>query len=138
MQLIPPSPIFLDNETLEEPQEPLALDQVLLLDRLRRLRAEGAIGAIRHGVVGLKAELASDDSRLRRAASAAATITFMPDYLDAELDQIAAAYTLDRARYYLDRFIKSVTEVRTGAINDINLNRWKEYEDIYTDSLWLV
>jgi hypothetical protein len=137
MQLITPSPIFLDDETLEEPQEPLALDQALLLDRLRRLRAEGAIGAIRHGIAGLKAEIASD-GRMRKMTNVGATISFMPDYLDAELDQIAAAYTLDRARYYLDRFIKSVTEVRTGAINDINLNRWKEYEDIYTDSLWLV
>jgi DNA modification methylase len=55
-----------------------------------------------------------------------------------ELDQIAAAYTVERARYYVDRLVKGVTEVRTGAVNDINLNRWKEYEDIYTDSLWLV
>src|SRR4051794_35451212 len=113
MQLITPSPIFLDDETLEEPQEPLALDQALLLDRLRQLRAEGAIGAIRHGVASLKAEIASD-GRMRKTANVGASISFMPDYLDAELDQIAAAFTLDRARYYLDRFIKSVTEVRTG------------------------
>ena len=38
----------------------------------------------------------------------------------------------------LKRFVKGITEVKTGAVNDINLNRWKEYEDIYTDSLWLV
>ena len=40
--------------------------------------------------------------------------------------------------YYVDRLIKGVSEVRTGAINDINLNRWKEYDDIQTDSLWLI
>jgi DNA modification methylase len=34
--------------------------------------------------------------------------------------------------------IKSVTEVRTSPINDINLNRWKEYEHIITDSLWVI
>jgi hypothetical protein len=65
-------------------------------------------------------------------------VTFMPDYLQSELDQIAASLTIERARYYIDRFMKGVTEIRTGAINEINLNRWKEYEDIYTDSLWLV
>ncbi|KPV48662.1 DNA methyltransferase, partial [Kouleothrix aurantiaca] len=59
-------------------------------------------------------------------------------YTRAELAQIRAAYTVERARYYIGRLIKSVTEVRTGAVNDINLNRWKEYEDIYTDSLWVV
>ena len=26
---------------------------------------------------------------------------------------------------------------KTGKINDINLNRWKEYEEIITDSLWI-
>lgn len=28
--------------------------------------------------------------------------------------------------------------MRTSTINDINLNRWKEYEEIYTDSLWII
>jgi DNA modification methylase len=28
--------------------------------------------------------------------------------------------------------------VKTGKINDLNLNRWKEYDDIITDSLWVM
>ena len=63
---------------------------------------------------------------------------FAQGYLMGELDQIADAHTAERALYYVERLIKGVSEVRTVAINDINLNRWKEYEDIYTDSLWIV
>ena len=43
-----------------------------------------------------------------------------------------------RARYYLDRLRRGATEVRTTAVNDINLNRWKEYDDVLTDSLWVM
>ncbi|MDR1592539.1 MAG: site-specific DNA-methyltransferase [Prevotellaceae bacterium] len=59
-------------------------------------------------------------------------------YLLAELDQIAATLTLERTKYYLKRLIKALEKVKTGKINDINLNRWKEYDDIFTDSLWLL
>jgi len=55
-----------------------------------------------------------------------------------ELDQIERTKTLPRARYYLDRLKRSLIEVNTGKINDINLNRWKEYNSIITDSLWLL
>lgn len=60
------------------------------------------------------------------------------NYFRAELDQIARSRTRERALYYVERLIKSLTEIRTSEINDINLNRWKEYGDIYTDSLWIV
>lgn len=59
-------------------------------------------------------------------------------YLIDALDQIVAARSLERARYYVARLIRSLTEERTTPLNDINLNRWKEYTDIITDSLWLI
>ncbi|HSP86634.1 MAG TPA: DNA methyltransferase, partial [Ignavibacteriaceae bacterium] len=55
-----------------------------------------------------------------------------------ELTQIINTYTLERSKYYLKRLIKSLSEEKTGKINDLNLNRWKEYEDILTDSLWVL
>jgi hypothetical protein len=55
-----------------------------------------------------------------------------------ELDQIREAHTLERARYYLQRLRKSVQELRVNRLNDINLARWKEYEHVLTDSLWLM
>ena len=33
---------------------------------------------------------------------------------------------------------KSLAKIQTKKINEINLNRWKEYDDIITDSLWLI
>jgi len=55
-----------------------------------------------------------------------------------DLDQILSSKTLDRAKYYLKRTLKALTKVKTNKINDINLNRWKNYQDIITDSLWLI
>lgn len=60
------------------------------------------------------------------------------DYLRKELIQIQEAQTLERTKYYIQRLIKSLTEIKTSKINDLNLNRWKEYDDILTDSLWIM
>jgi|HigsolmetaAR202D_1030399.scaffolds.fasta_scaffold00732_11 DNA modification methylase len=65
-------------------------------------------------------------------------VQFGKPYLIAELNQILESFSIERAHYYIERLIKSVREVRTNGINDINLNRWKQYEDIYTDSLWQI
>src|SRR5439155_1481128 len=87
MQLISPIPLFFDD-LIAEPQEPIALDKQQLLDRLRRLKAAGAIGELRRGVAGLKAEIDSPDSSLRAVTNDSSGVTFMPDYLQAEFDQI--------------------------------------------------
>jgi len=54
-----------------------------------------------------------------------------------ELKQILQTRTIERTRYYLNRLIKSLEIQKEGKINDLNLNRWKEYPDIITDSLWI-
>jgi DNA modification methylase len=59
-------------------------------------------------------------------------------YLLNELDQIYQANTVDRIHYYINRLIKSFTEIKQGKYNDLNLNHWKKYDDILTDSLWLI
>lgn len=64
--------------------------------------------------------------------------TVQKDLLQRELNQILETRTVERTKYYLNRLIKSLVEQKTGKINDINLNRWKEYDDIITDSLWLI
>jgi len=53
------------------------------------------------------------------------------------LNQIIQAQTIERAKYYIARLKKSLTETKESKINDLNLNRWKEYRDILTDSLWI-
>jgi hypothetical protein len=65
-------------------------------------------------------------------------VVLRQDILVQELDQILAARTVKRARYYLSRMRRGILEVRTSDLNDINLNRWKAYDDIRTDSLWVI
>jgi DNA modification methylase len=59
-------------------------------------------------------------------------------FLNAELEQILKTRTIERTKYYISRLIKSLSEIKPGKVNDLNLNRWKEYEDIITDSLWVL
>ena len=60
------------------------------------------------------------------------------NFLAGELNQILETQTLERTKYYLNRLIKGLVETKTGKINDLNLNRWKEYDDLITDSLWII
>jgi DNA modification methylase len=55
-----------------------------------------------------------------------------------ELQQIGETRTIERTKYYIKRLIKAFTKVKTSKINDINLHQWKEYDDILTDSLWVL
>ena len=59
-------------------------------------------------------------------------------YLSEELQQISESQTIERSKYYIKRLIKSLSEIKTGKHNDLNLNRWKEYNDIITDSIWIL
>jgi DNA modification methylase len=58
--------------------------------------------------------------------------------LISELNQILESQTLERAKYYLKRLENGFQKVRTSKVNDINLSRWKEYDEIITDSLWIL
>jgi len=66
------------------------------------------------------------------------TISLRKDVLISELDQILEARTFQRAKYYLDRLKAGAEKVKTNKINDINLLRWKEYDKVITDSLWIL
>ena len=60
------------------------------------------------------------------------------EFLIGEINQILVTHTLERTKYYIKRLKKSLTETKQSIINDLNLNRWKEYDDIITDSLWIL
>jgi DNA methylase len=80
-------------------------------------------------------------SNARKASDAGANrnaICLRRDVLASELDQILEARTIERAKYYLKRLERGAKHVRTSAINDINLLRWKEHEEVLTDSLWVL
>jgi hypothetical protein len=102
----------------------------VFLGGLRALRSVGSMAEVRRAVAALKAQLRIDASAQEAAPAA--------EFLAARLDQIAASRTLERARYYLERLERSLSAARTNGVNDINLNRWQDYTDILTDSLWLI
>jgi len=58
-------------------------------------------------------------------------------YLIEDINQILETKTIERTKYYINRLKKGISIIKTNKINDINLNRWKEYDDIITDSLWI-
>jgi DNA modification methylase len=64
-------------------------------------------------------------------------IEYSSKLFEKELDQILKTKTIERTKYYLKRLVKSLSEKKVGKINDLNLNRWKEYDDLKTDSLWI-
>jgi len=66
------------------------------------------------------------------------TVSLRRDVLISELKQILEARTIGRAKYYLKRLENGVRKIKTNKVSDINLLRWKEYEEIITDSLWVL
>jgi len=65
------------------------------------------------------------------------TVSLRRDTLTSELNQVLKSQTIERAKYYLKRLENGIQGIKTSKINDINLLRWKEYENIITDSLWI-
>ncbi len=55
-----------------------------------------------------------------------------------DLRQIQNTRTIERTKHYIRRLMKSITDIKPSALNDLNLNRWKEYKDLITDSLWML
>ncbi len=99
----------------------MVLDDVI--KKLRELAGSASLADVREGLGGLKEAVREVDPA---------------PWLVGDLDQVGESLTLERARYYLRRMEKSLTRVRTGRVNDLNLNRWKEYDDVFTDSLWVM
>lgn len=118
--------------------ESLRLSKRHLLDALGRMDAADTTTALREQAAALREQIGRAGGALHTPASDGDALICSWRVLAAELAQIEEAQTLDRARYYVERLARGVREVRTAPINDINLNRWKEYDDILTDSLWQV
>ncbi|PIV52687.1 MAG: DNA methyltransferase [Elusimicrobia bacterium CG_4_10_14_0_8_um_filter_37_32] len=79
-----------------------------------------------------------DNIGILNISSNGGTAKIKKNILLEDLTQIADAQTLERAKYYINRLKKGLTEVKNSKINDFNLNRWKEYDDILTGSLWIL
>lgn len=121
--------------------KPIILNKAKLLELIQGIAKEKDISKIRESTFDLEKQLenAKADTRgLFNISENGDTIKLNQRYLFNELNQIMETHTLERGRYYLGRLAKAISEYRTNKINDINLNLWKEYTDIITDSLWIL
>ena len=127
-------------EYTPEASEPaLRFNRLALLEALQSIIALEHTPQLREHVIMLHAELRNPHSPIRNTLSGIQVVSFTLSYLQSELNQIATALTLERAHYYAERLRRAIEEEpRCAPINDINLNRWKEYGDILTDSLWQI
>lgn len=109
-----------------------------LVPALERLRNAPTLPHLQQATNELKEALRDPQHPIHARDDERSFVEFSRTYFSAELAQIATALSMERGVYYVERLLKGVTQARTSPINNINLNRWKEYDDILTDSLWMV
>lgn len=115
------------------------MEQTAIVNRILDLRQEDSLVSIRTTARSLRGQIELEPvESVAHARQGGDVVRISRQFLLGELEQIAASQTLERAQYYLKRLEKGVTEERTNGENDINLNRWKEYSDVLTDSLWIL
>lgn len=121
--------------------KPLIINKSKILALTEKLKVEESVESLRNSVLDLESNLRSlknDKVGVLNIDLNGDTISISQKFVFEQLNQIVESQTLDRAKYYVERFEKAITQIRTSKINDINLNRWKEYDDIRTDSLWII
>mgnify|MGYP000887308934 CR=1 FL=1 len=114
------------------------LDKDTVVSQIARCRAETEVAPLQERLSVFEALVKEAPVSHAHLPDGDGRVSVRRDVLLEDLAQIRAARTVRRAHYYLDRLGRAVCEVRTGAVNDINLNRWKEYDEVLTDSLWIV
>jgi DNA modification methylase len=120
---------------------PLFVNKTKFIEAIQQFKEQDNLSKLRFAVLDLQSNLQSvkdDKIGVLNIHSNGDTVKISQKHLLEQLDQIADSQTLERAKYYTERLEKAMTEIRNNKINDINLNRWKEYEDIWTDSLWMI
>ncbi len=117
------------------------LNKEKFVEILRECHAITDFSLLKNKVVTLKTVIASpkkDREGILNIDSNGDTVSLRKDVLISELNQILEAQTIGRAKYYLKRLENGVQKIRTNKVSDINLLRWKEYDEIITDSLWVL
>ena len=54
------------------------------------------------------------------------------------LEHSIGARSSERVDHYARKALDSINKIKNNRINDLNLARWKDYEEIITDSLWIM
>ncbi len=116
------------------------INQDMFLDVLSKIEAINESIKLKletNKIIGIIQNPRKDNIGILNISSNGETAKIKKDILLEDLTQIANAQTLERAKYYIARLKKGLTEIKNSKINDLNLNRWKEYDDILTESLWI-
>ncbi len=121
----------------------LVMDRVRFSEVLEEAESSDRLVTLRNVIRRLRAIIESPKSDREtiireRPDAEGCTVIVRRDILLSELDQILEARTIERAKYYVRRLRAGILGTKTNHINEINLLRWKEYDDIITDSLWIL
>ena len=119
----------------------IILNKPKFLEMIEAAYNQASLASLREKIFTLRRHLSTfktDREGLLNIGTNGDTVQINQKYLFGELKQIVNAQTLDRSKYYLHRLAQAIAEQKTNSINDLNLNRWKEYSDIITDSLWVL
>ncbi len=131
--------LFEDIEAVPSGYGSVHFDRDELIHLLSELRTQEDIAVLRNKTRELKRRIdLCDPAVLTDGRSDGNVVSLRKDVVSSELSQILEARTIERAKYYVKRLELGVKKVKTSAINDINLHRWKEYTEIITDSLWVL
>ena len=131
---------FEDIEVFPLSQSPIILNKERFIQILTEISTLQDLNSLKNRIITLKAIInnhRSDKEGILNIDTNGDTIFIRKDVLTSELDQILESQTPERAKYYLKRLKEGEQRVKTSKINDINLLRWKEYDEIITDSLWI-
>ena len=119
--------IIVDKERLVH-----ILDTIESIERLNLLKSK---------IMALKDVISSptsDENGVLNIDAIENKVSLRKDVFVSELEQILESHTINRAKYYLRRLKSSIRGIKTSNLNDINLLRWKDYDGIITDSLWVL
>lgn len=119
----------------------IIINQNLFLDflsKIQELKENNEIKSQIHKIIDIIKNPRKDNFGLLNISLNGDTAKINKEVFLEDLNQIVEAQTTERAKYYINRLKKSLIEIKTSKINDLNLNRWKEYNDILTDSLWIL
>jgi len=134
--------LFVDLEKEQyDWKKDIIINKSKLLEKIEEVDKTNNFLQLKRGISFIKSVISypkSDSDGLVNIDRNGDTMVLKKGTLLEEMSQIEEAQTIERARYYLDRLKKGISEIKTSKINDINLNRWKEYQDILTDSLWIL
>lgn len=130
-------------ESLDVPQlyGIIIVDKERLVHILDNIEGIERLNLLKSKIMALKDVIScptSDENGVLNIDAIENKVSLRKDVFVSELEQILESHTINRAKYYLRRLKSSIRGIKTNNINDINLLRWKDYDSIITDSLWVL